>query len=31
MRGMAKRLAADGCSVLVPHPFYRVAKAPVVD
>jgi carboxymethylenebutenolidase len=31
MRDMAKRLAADGYSVLVPNPFYRVAKAPVVD
>ncbi|MEO8681984.1 MAG: dienelactone hydrolase family protein [Vicinamibacterales bacterium] len=29
MRDMAKRLAADGYSVLVPNPFYRVAKAPV--
>ncbi|HEY4264736.1 MAG TPA: dienelactone hydrolase family protein [Micropepsaceae bacterium] len=29
MRGMARRLAADGYSVLVPNPFYRVAKAPV--
>ncbi|MCU1236706.1 MAG: dienelactone hydrolase [Candidatus Solibacter sp.] len=28
-RDMAKRLAADGYSVLVPNPFYRVAKAPV--
>jgi carboxymethylenebutenolidase len=26
---MAKRLAAEGYSVLVPNPFYRVAKAPV--
>src|SRR5437764_8962880 len=31
MREMAKRLAADGYSVLVPNPFYRVAKAPVVE
>jgi len=29
MRDMAKRLAAQGYSVLVPNPFYRVAKAPV--
>ena len=28
MRDMAKRLAAGGYSVLVPNPFYRVAKAP---
>ena len=28
MRDMAKRLAAEGYSVLVPNPFYRVAKAP---
>jgi carboxymethylenebutenolidase len=31
MREMAKRLAADGYSVLVPNPFYRVAKSPVVE
>ena len=31
MRDMAKRLATEGYSVLVPNPFYRVAKAPVVD
>jgi len=29
MRDLAKRLAASGYSVLVPNPFYRVAKAPV--
>src|SRR6516165_4623694 len=29
MRNMAKRLAAEGYSVLVPNPFYRVAKAPL--
>jgi len=29
MRNMARRLAADGYSVLVPNPFYRVAKAPI--
>jgi carboxymethylenebutenolidase len=28
-REMAKRLAAEGYSVLVPNPFYRVAKSPV--
>lgn len=27
IRDMAKRLAADGYSVLVPNPFYRVTKA----
>jgi carboxymethylenebutenolidase len=31
MRDMAKRLAADGYSVLVPNPFYRVQKAPVFE
>jgi carboxymethylenebutenolidase len=29
MREIARRLAAEGYSVLVPNPFYRVAKAPV--
>jgi len=29
MREMAKRVAAEGYSVLVPNLFYRVAKAPV--
>jgi carboxymethylenebutenolidase len=28
MRDMAKRLAAEGYSVLVPNPFYRMGKAP---
>jgi carboxymethylenebutenolidase len=28
MREMAKRLAAQGYSVLVPNPFYRMGKAP---
>ena len=28
MREMGKRLAAEGYSVLVPNPFYRVGKAP---
>src|ERR1700694_146224 len=31
MRDIGKRLAAEGYSVLVPNPFYRVAKAPVFD
>src|SRR5262245_25795129 len=31
MRDMAKRLAGDGYSVLVPNPFYRVAKSPVFE
>jgi carboxymethylenebutenolidase len=31
MRDMAKRLATDGYSVLVPNPFYRVAKAPLFE
>jgi carboxymethylenebutenolidase len=30
-RDMGKRLAADGYSVLVPNPFYRVSKAPFTD
>src|ERR1700681_1299206 len=29
MRDMAKRLAADGFTVLVPNPFYRTTKPPV--
>jgi len=31
MRAMARRIAQEGYSVLVPNPFYRVAKAPVFD
>src|SRR6266566_9930414 len=31
MRDIAKRLAAEGYSVLVPNPFYRVEKAPFSD
>jgi carboxymethylenebutenolidase len=31
MREMAKRLASEGYSVLVPNPFYRVSKAPFTD
>jgi carboxymethylenebutenolidase len=30
-REMARRLAAEGYSVLVPNPFYRVSKAPFSD
>lgn len=29
-KGLAKRLAADGYAVLVPNPFYRSSKAPVL-
>jgi carboxymethylenebutenolidase len=29
-RALGRRLAAEGYSVLVPHPFYRNTKAPVV-
>jgi len=31
MRDMAKRLANEGYSVLVPNPFYRVARSPVFE
>src|ERR1700730_3593378 len=31
MREIGKRIAAEGYSVLVPNPFYRVAKAPVFE
>ncbi len=31
MREFGKRLAADGYSVLVPNPYYRVARAPFTD
>lgn len=31
MRGIARRLASEGYSVLVPNPFYRVGKAPFWD
>jgi len=30
-RDMAKRLAAEGYAVLVPNPFYRTQKAPVME
>ncbi len=30
-RDIGKRLAAEGYSVLVPNPFYRTAKAPIID
>ena len=30
-RAMGRRLAAEGYSVLVPNPFYRVERAPVFD
>ena len=29
-RDMARRLAADGYTVLLPNPFYRVKRAPIV-
>lgn len=31
MRALARRLAVEGYAVLVPNPFYRVAKAPVFE
>ena len=31
MRDIGKRVAAEGYAVLIPNPFYRVAKAPVID
>ena len=31
MRGIGKRIAAEGYSVLVPNPFYRMGKAPFTD
>lgn len=31
MRDIGRRLAAEGYSVLVPNPFYRVAKSPVFE
>ena len=31
MRAIGKRIAAEGYSVLVPNPFYRISKAPFTD
>ena len=31
MRAIGRRISAEGYSVLVPNPFYRVAKAPFFD
>ena len=31
MRQIARRIASEGYSVLVPNPFYRTAKAPMFD
>jgi carboxymethylenebutenolidase len=31
MRDMGKRIAAEGYTVLVPNPYYRVTKAPGID
>lgn len=31
IRDLAKRLAAEGYAVLAPNPYYRTAKAPVID
>ena len=31
MREIGKRIAAEGYSVLVPNPFYRISKAPFTD
>ena len=31
IKSLAKRLAAEGYSVLVPNPFYRLTKAPFTD
>ena len=30
MRDIARRMASEGYAVLVPNPFYRLAKAPVI-
>src|SRR3989442_7865981 len=31
MRDIGKRIAAEGYSVLVPNPYYRMTKAPGID
>jgi len=31
MRDIGRRLAAEGYTVLVPNPFYRIAKAPLYE
>jgi carboxymethylenebutenolidase len=31
LRGIGRRIAAEGYSVIVPNPFYRVSKAPFTD
>src|SRR4051812_41806693 len=31
LREMGRRLAAEGYAVLVPNPFYRMTRAPVLD
>ena len=31
LRAMGRRLAAEGYSVLIPNPFYRITKAPFTD
>jgi carboxymethylenebutenolidase len=31
LRAIARRIAADGYSVVVPNPFYRISKAPFTD
>jgi carboxymethylenebutenolidase len=31
LRDMGRRLAAEGYAVLVPNPFYRLARSPIVD
>jgi carboxymethylenebutenolidase len=31
LRGIGRRIAAEGYSVVVPNPFYRISKAPFTD